>query len=34
VYEDTEPLFRKGPLVEQKLGLDKKTFAELLAETM
>jgi len=34
VYEDTEPLFRKGPLVDHKLGLDRATFADLLAETM
>ncbi len=34
VYEDTEPLFKKGPLVDHKLGLDRGTFADLLAETM
>ena len=33
-YEDTEPVLLSGPLVEQKLGLDAKTFSELLAETM
>jgi hypothetical protein len=33
-YEDTEPVLRDGPLVDQKLGLDAKTFDELLAETM
>jgi hypothetical protein len=33
-YEDTEPVLANGPLVEQKLGLDAKTFGELLAETM
>jgi 2-oxoglutarate ferredoxin oxidoreductase subunit beta len=33
-YEDTEPVLQKGPLVEQPLGLDAKTFQELLAETM
>jgi len=33
-YEDTEPLFEKGPLVDHKLGLDKATFQGLLAETM
>jgi 2-oxoglutarate ferredoxin oxidoreductase subunit beta len=34
VYEDTEPLFHKGPLVDHKLGLDEATFKELLAESM
>jgi 2-oxoglutarate ferredoxin oxidoreductase subunit beta len=34
IYEDTEPLFQKGPLVDHKLGLDKATFQELLAESM
>jgi len=33
-YEDTEPVLQKGPLVEQPLGLDPKTLAEILAETM
>ena len=33
-YEDTEPVFASGPLVDQPLGLDRKTFEELLAETM
>jgi 2-oxoglutarate ferredoxin oxidoreductase subunit beta len=33
-YEDTEPVLQKGPLVEQSLGLDRRTFDELLAETM
>ena len=33
-YEDTEPVLVSGPLVEQKLGLDAKTFGELLEETM
>jgi hypothetical protein len=33
-YEDTEPVLSKGPLVDQPLGLDAPTFAELLAETM
>jgi 2-oxoglutarate/2-oxoacid ferredoxin oxidoreductase subunit beta len=33
-YEDTEPVFQKGPLVEQPLGLDGGTFSEILAETM
>jgi 2-oxoglutarate ferredoxin oxidoreductase subunit beta len=33
-YEDTEPVFQKGPLVGQSLGLDRDTFHQLLAETM
>jgi 2-oxoglutarate ferredoxin oxidoreductase subunit beta len=33
-YEDTEPVLLKGPLVEQRLGVDRKTFDELLEETM
>jgi len=33
-YEDTEPVLSKGPLVDQPLGLDRKTFDEILAETM
>jgi hypothetical protein len=33
-YEDTEPLFAAGPLVDQPLGLDRRTFEELLGETM
>jgi 2-oxoglutarate ferredoxin oxidoreductase subunit beta len=33
-YEDTEPVFHKGPLVDQPLGLDRRTFDALLAETM
>ena len=33
-YEDTEPLLREGPLVDQPLGLDRETFDEILAETM
>ena len=33
-YEDTEPVLLKGPLVEQNLGIDRRTFDELLAETM
>jgi 2-oxoglutarate ferredoxin oxidoreductase subunit beta len=34
IYEDSEPVLHDGPLVEQRLGLDRKTFDELLAETM
>jgi 2-oxoglutarate ferredoxin oxidoreductase subunit beta len=33
-YEDTEPLLRRGPLVDQPLGLDREIFDEILAETM
>jgi 2-oxoglutarate ferredoxin oxidoreductase subunit beta len=33
-YEDSEPVLLNGPLVDQKLGLDRRTFDELLAETM
>ncbi|HET7294029.1 MAG TPA: 2-oxoacid:ferredoxin oxidoreductase subunit beta [Vicinamibacteria bacterium] len=32
-YEDTEPVLSRGPLVEQPLGVDRATFAEILAET-
>jgi len=33
-YEDTEPVFKDGPLVDQALGLSKDTFESLLVETM
>ena len=33
-YEDTEPVLRNGPLVEQPLGLDRAALDGLLAETM
>jgi 2-oxoglutarate ferredoxin oxidoreductase subunit beta len=33
-YEDTEPVLRKRPLVEQPLNLDRATLDSLLAETM
>jgi 2-oxoglutarate/2-oxoacid ferredoxin oxidoreductase subunit beta len=33
-YEDTEPVLRRGPLVDQALGLDRATFDAVLAETM
>jgi 2-oxoglutarate ferredoxin oxidoreductase subunit beta len=33
-YEDTEPVLARGPLVDQALGLDRRTFEEILAETM
>ncbi|MCI0664018.1 MAG: thiamine pyrophosphate-dependent enzyme [Acidobacteria bacterium] len=31
-YEDTEPALRSGPLVDQKLGLSKEMFDELMEE--
>ena len=31
-YEDSEPAFRKGPLVRQSLGLPKETFDEFVSE--
>lgn len=31
-YEDSEPIFKKGPLVKQPLGLGKELFAELISE--
>jgi len=34
IYEDTEPLFEQGPLVDHPLGLDRKVFQEILAESM
>jgi 2-oxoglutarate/2-oxoacid ferredoxin oxidoreductase subunit beta len=33
-YEDTDPVLGRGPLVEQPIGLDRKTFDAILAETM
>ena len=32
-YEDSEPVLRKGPLVDQPLGMDRATFYAILAET-
>ncbi len=32
IYEDSDPVLSQGPLVKQKLGLDKKLFTELLQE--
>jgi 2-oxoglutarate ferredoxin oxidoreductase subunit beta len=32
-YEDLEPVLKSGPLVEQPLGLDRRTFEEVLGET-
>jgi len=34
IYNDSEPVLHKGPLVDQALGLDRETFEVLLAETM
>jgi 2-oxoglutarate ferredoxin oxidoreductase subunit beta len=33
-YEDSEPVLLKGPLVDQALGLDRRTLDAILAETM
>jgi len=33
-YEDTEPVLRRGPLVDHPLGLDRATLDEILSETM
>ena len=32
IYEDTDPVLNDGPLVDQKIGLDRETFNALLAE--
>ncbi len=34
IYDDSEPVLRQGPLVDQPLGLDRETFDQILAETM
>jgi 2-oxoglutarate ferredoxin oxidoreductase subunit beta len=34
IYEDSEPVLQKGPLVHQKLGLDGAVFDELMEEFM
>ena len=34
IYDDSEPVLQKGPLVDQPIGLDQATFDKLLAETM
>jgi 2-oxoglutarate/2-oxoacid ferredoxin oxidoreductase subunit beta len=31
-YEDSEPALQSGPLVDQKLGLSKEMFDELMEE--
>jgi 2-oxoglutarate ferredoxin oxidoreductase subunit beta len=33
-YEDSEPAFRQGPLVKQKLGVDEKLFQSLVEELL
>ena len=33
-YEDSEPVLKNGPLIDQSLGLSKELFDELLAETI
>ena len=33
-YEESEPVFQQGPLVDQPLGVTPELFGELLAETM
>ena len=32
IYEDSEPVFKEGPLVDQSLGIDQPLFDELIAE--
>ena len=34
IYEDSEPVLQKGPLVHQELGLDGKVFDDLMEEFM
>ncbi|MFQ5894830.1 MAG: 2-oxoacid:ferredoxin oxidoreductase subunit beta [Nitrospinota bacterium] len=34
IYDDSEPVLQKGPLVDQPLGLGREQFDKLLAETM
>jgi 2-oxoglutarate ferredoxin oxidoreductase subunit beta len=34
IYEDSEPVFEKGPLVDQPLGMDQALFDELMGELM
>jgi 2-oxoglutarate ferredoxin oxidoreductase subunit beta len=33
-YEDSEPAFKQGPLVHQKLGIDNALFQNLVEEFM
>ncbi len=34
IYEESEPVLKRGPLVKQSLGLTQSLLDELLAETM
>lgn len=34
IYEDSEPVLQRGPLVKQELGIDRALFDKLLAELM
>ena len=34
IYDDSEPVLQKGPLVDQPLGLSRELFGRLLEETM
>ncbi len=34
IYEESDPVLKRGPLVDQTIGLSKDTFEKLLAETM
>jgi 2-oxoglutarate ferredoxin oxidoreductase subunit beta len=34
IYEDSEPVLQRGPLVKQSLGISQSLLDELLAETM
>ncbi len=34
IYEESDPVLKRGPLVDQSIGLSKDTFEKLLAETM
>lgn len=34
IYEDSEPVLKEGPVVDQPLGLSRELFDELLAKTM
>jgi 2-oxoglutarate ferredoxin oxidoreductase subunit beta len=33
-YEESEPVFQRGPAVDQPLGLSREDFDRVLAETM
>jgi 2-oxoglutarate ferredoxin oxidoreductase subunit beta len=34
IYEESEPVLKRGPLVKQPLGIEQSRLDELLAETM